>query len=86
MARDDNVRPLRSVTKAVESGNRRELLLALRDRLWTAFHDERTQPRDLSPLTLRLKEIQAEIEQIDNTDEHRPADEVEDGDFDPSEV
>jgi hypothetical protein len=86
MAREDNVRPLRSVTKGAESGNRRELLVALRDKLWTAFHDERTQPRDLSPLTLRLKEIQAEIEQIDTTEDPKAPAEVEDGDFDPSTV
>jgi hypothetical protein len=84
MARDDNVTPLRSVTKAVESGSRRELLVALRDRLWAAFHDERTQPRDLSPLTLRLKEIQAEIAEIDSRDDEPEV--IEDGVFDPNSV
>lgn len=60
-----NVLPLRSVTRAAASGSRRELLVALRDRLWTALEDDRTQPRDLSPLSLRLKELHAEIAAID---------------------
>ena len=59
------VTPIRSVLKAAESGDRRELLVALRDRLWAAVHDERTQARDLSPLTLRLKELDAEIRELD---------------------
>lgn len=67
MADKDNVRPLHSVINALE-GTRRDLLVALRDRLWTALHDPRTQPRDLSPLTLRLKELQAEIAQIDDAE------------------
>lgn len=65
MSRPERVTPLRSVTWAVESGNRRDLLVALRDRLWTALNDDRTQPRDLSPLTLRLKELHAEIADLD---------------------
>ncbi|WP_210441515.1 hypothetical protein [Nocardioides xinjiangensis] len=79
-------KPLRSVDKTAASGDRRELLVALRDKLWAAFHDERTQPRDLSPLTLRLKEIQAEIEAIDLRDEQSRDMPVEDGIFDPSAV
>lgn len=64
-----NVRPLRTVTWAAEHGTRRDFLVALYDRLWSALHDERTQPRDLSPITLRLKELQAEIEAIDLRDD-----------------
>ncbi|WP_231250026.1 hypothetical protein [Nocardioides furvisabuli] len=59
--------------------------MALRDKLWAAFNDERTQPRDLSPLTLRLKEIQAEIEALDLRDEQE-AMPVEDGIFDPESI
>jgi hypothetical protein len=82
---DAAVTSLRSVTWAVEHGSQRDLLVALRDKLWEAFNDERTQPRDLSPLTLRLKELQAEIEAIDlreEVEEHP----VEDGIFDPESI
>lgn len=81
------VTPLRSVAKAVESGSRRDLLVALRDRLWQAVHDDRTQPRDLSPLTLRLKELHAEIATIDEMAEaDRKALEERDHSFDPGAV
>jgi tRNA(Arg) A34 adenosine deaminase TadA len=63
------VTPIRSVAKAAENGSRRDLLVALKDRLWEAVHDERTQPRDLSPLTLRLKELHAEITALDEAEE-----------------
>jgi len=77
--------PLRSVTWAAAFGSRRDLLVALRDRLWGALQDERTQPRDLSPLTLRLKELQSEIADIDGRDEQEQAP-VSDGDFNPEDV
>lgn len=54
-----------TVSHAAEHGTRRDLLLALRRRLAAALEDERTQPRDLSPITLRLKEIATEIEELD---------------------
>lgn len=85
MTEPSNVTPLRSVTWAAESGSRRDMLVALRDRLWVALHDERTQPRDLSPLCLRLKELQLEIEDLDardDDDQSPPADEP----FNPGEV
>jgi hypothetical protein len=66
MTRPENVTPLHSVVRAAELGTRRDLLVALSDRLWEALNDKRTQPRDLSPLTLRLKELEAEIADIDN--------------------
>jgi Fe-S-cluster formation regulator IscX/YfhJ len=84
MVSQDNVTPLRSVLKAAESGSYRDLLVALRDRLATAVNDDRTQPRDLSPLTLRLKELQAEIAELDGREDD--PDEPEDGDFDPETV
>lgn len=85
MSAEDNVVPMRRVTWAAESGTRRDLLVALRDRLWDAFNDKRTQPRDLSPLTLRLKELQAEIDALDEADE--PVDQsIDDGEFDANDV
>ncbi|WP_148574959.1 hypothetical protein [Nocardioides caldifontis] len=59
--------------------------MALRDKLWAAFHDERTQPRDLSPLTLRLKEIQAEIESLDLREASEPK-ALDDEPFDPEAI
>lgn len=82
---EHSARPARSVPEAAASGSRRDLLLALRDKLWAAFHDERTQPRDLSPLTLRLKEIHAEIEALDLREDSQP-DEMADETFDPAMV
>jgi len=84
MADRGNVTALRSVQKALD-GTRRDLLVALRDLLWDALNDPRTQPRDLSPLTLRLKELQAEIAAIDEVAKS-PASVVVDGDFDGSKV
>lgn len=68
MAASKRVTPIRSISWAAEHGTRRDLLVAMRDKLWETFHDERTQPRDLSPLTLRIKELSAEIQAIDDAD------------------
>ena len=68
------VSSLRAVEWPASKGSRRDLLVALRDRLWQALHDERTQPRDLSPLSLRLKELQAEIADLDARDEDERSD------------
>ena len=85
MSPESPVTPLRSISWAVEHGSHRDLLVALRDKLWTAFHDERTQPRDLSPLTLRIRELTVEIEAIDLSTVPDWAT-VEDGDFDESQI
>lgn len=85
MTAETPVTPIRSISWAIERGTRRDFLVALRDKLWAAFNDERTQPRDLSPLTLRLKELTAEIAAIDEADDYeRPP--VEDGTFDPNSI
>ena len=60
--------PDRPVLHAAESGSRRDLLLALRRRLANALEDERTQPRDLSPLVLRLRELAVELDELDAAD------------------
>lgn len=59
-----SIGPTETVAYAAEHGDRRALLLALRRRLAKALEDDRTQPRDFSPLTLRLKEIAAELEAL----------------------
>ena len=80
-----DVTPLRGIAWAAEHGTRRDLLVALRDKLCNVLEDERTQPRDLSPLTLRLKELQSEIDAIDHADDFE-ARAVEDGTFDPESI
>jgi hypothetical protein len=68
-----------------EPGTRRELLLDLRQRLLEAFHDDkRTQPRDLSSLAIRIREIDDELRAMDDElDEMRVAAATPDEPFDP---
>ncbi|RHW27822.1 hypothetical protein D0Z08_05860 [Nocardioides immobilis] len=54
-----------TIEQAAENGTRRDLLVSLRRRLAAALDDDRTQPRDLSPITLRLRELAEEIAGID---------------------
>ena len=67
MAKSSNVHHLPGLLTSLE-GSRRDLLVALRHRLAAAFDDPRTQPRDLSPLSLRLLEIQREISDLDEAE------------------
>lgn len=54
-----------TVTHAAEHGTRRDLLVAMRRRLAAALEDDRTQSRDLSPIVMRLRELSAEIIDLD---------------------
>lgn len=54
-----------TVSHAAEHGTRRDLLAAMRRTLAAALEDDRTQPRDLSPIVMRLREVSAEIAEID---------------------
>lgn len=54
-----------SVLDAAESGNERELLVAMRNRVATAIDDEKTASRDLAALTKRLREITQDIAALD---------------------
>lgn len=76
----------KSVTQAAKGGVKRELLVAMRDRVATAVEDPATPARDLAALTRRLVEIADRIEAIDAHEEDELAAEVEDGDFDASAV
>ena len=62
----DNVRPLRTVATAAESGDARELLVALRDRLARAIADPKCSARDLAPLTRRLQEVSKDLHTLDS--------------------
>lgn len=57
------------MTQAASDGSRRELLVAMRDRVAKTVEDPNTPPRDLAALTRRLLEISNEIEAIDAADE-----------------
>lgn len=75
-----------TVSHAAEHGSRRDLLESLRRRLAAALDDERTQPRDLSPITMRLREIARELDEMDVADlagEIDTAATVPDEPFDP---
>jgi hypothetical protein len=65
MAETDRVTPISTVAKAAESGDERELLLALRDRVACAVGDPKCSPRDLAPLSRRLQEISQELRTLD---------------------
>jgi len=53
------------VAQAAESGNHRDLLVAMRDRIALTVRNPDCPPRDLAALTRRLQDIAKEIEAID---------------------
>jgi hypothetical protein len=57
--------PRKSVAEAAADGNRRELLVAMRDRIARAVAADDCPPRDLASLTRRLQDIAKEIEALD---------------------
>jgi hypothetical protein len=54
-----------TVTQAAATGNHRDLLVAMRERIATAVSNPECPPRDLAALTRRLQDIAKEIEAID---------------------
>lgn len=77
------------VAAAAADGGRRDLLVAMRERIAKAVDDLETPPRDLASLTRRLLEIAKEIESIDveAADEAEEASGGEaDDSFDPSSI
>lgn len=73
----------RSVTAAAESGNAKELLLALRARVARAVEDPNCPPRDLAALSRRLQDIGRDIEAIVAREKQEAA---EDADGHPDEA
>lgn len=57
-----------TVTQAAKAG-RRDLLVALRDRVAETVEDPNCPPRDLAALSRRLQEIAKELHAIDSVDE-----------------
>lgn len=54
-----------SVAAAAQSGDRRELLVAMRDRIAKTISDPDCPPRDLASLTRRLQDIAKEIDLLE---------------------
>jgi len=75
-----------TVLHAAEHGSLRDLLVALRGLLAGALEDERTQPRDISALVLRLKEVSAEITALDDRAEADARQPPVDAPFNPSDL
>lgn len=62
----DDLPPSRkSVAQAAASGDHRQLLVAMRERIAHAVTNPDCPPRDLAALTRRLQDIAKEIEAID---------------------
>jgi hypothetical protein len=79
----------KTVSQAASTGNMRDLLVSMRDRVAKDVENPNTPARDLAALTKRLMEIVRDIEAIDaraNQEADEDADEVEDGDFDAASV
>ena len=53
-----------NVSKAVASGDRRQALVALRDRLAADIDDTDTLPRDRAAITKQLQSVLSEIEDL----------------------
>lgn len=54
-----------TVASAAAEGTRRDLLVAMRDRIAMTVADPNTSPRDLAALTRRLIEVANDIEALD---------------------
>lgn len=54
-----------SVIEAAESGDHRQLLIAMRERIARTVNNPDCPPRDLAALTRRLQDIAKEIEILD---------------------
>lgn len=67
----------KSVTAAAESGNAKELLLALRARVAKAVEDPNCPPRDLAALSRRLQDIGRDIEAIEAREKQEAAEDVD---------
>lgn len=63
----------KSVTQAAGSGTKRELLVAMRDRIAKDVENPNTASRDLAALTKRLLEVVNDIEAMDARDEQEAA-------------
>jgi len=82
----------KTVTQAASRGTKRELLVAVRNRLAKQVEDPKTSARDLAALSKRLMDIVDDIERIDAEDRGSASEDREartnadpgDSSFDPS--
>lgn len=77
-----------TVAQAAKSGVKRDLLVAMRDRLAEAVSND-CPPRDLASLTKRLQDITRDIELLDATaadNAERDAAEYYDDSYDPAAI
>lgn len=77
-----------AVTVAATSGNEKNLLLALQERIARALDDPETPARDLASLSKRLLEIGREIKAAEAEEKEREDGNIDtsDEDFDPATV
>jgi hypothetical protein len=73
-----------TIGEAARSGDRRALLVAMRDRIASTVEDPSCPPRDLAALTRRLQDVAKEIETIDqqSAGEHSVVADTDDEPFD----
>jgi hypothetical protein len=76
----------KGVVDAADSGDRLELLLAMRSRVARAVQDANTPSRDLAALTRRLLDIANDIAAIEHEREEDGGSDVPDERFDSSAV
>jgi hypothetical protein len=62
---DEAPKKRKSVAEAAASGSRRELLVAMRDRIAKTVADPDCPPRDLAALSRRLQDIAKDIDSLD---------------------
>jgi hypothetical protein len=97
MAAAKHLRPVRSgekptapltIGEAAKSGDRRALLVAMRDRVAETLEAPSCPPRDLAALTRRLQDIAREIELLDQQlgGDGSVVASTDDEDFDPAAV
>lgn len=58
----------KTITQAAADGTKRELLVAMRDRIAKSVEDPKCPPRDLASLSRRLMELAKEIEALEPED------------------
>lgn len=77
-----------SVADAAMGGDRRELLIAMRDRIAKTISDPDCPPRDLASLTRRLQDIAKEIDllELSGTGSGSVVSDTGDESFDPSSI
>lgn len=68
-----------SVQTAAASGNQRDLLVAMRERISRAVDDPDCSPRDLAALTRRLADIAKEVDSMDRRAQEEAAEDADSG-------